>query len=194
MNLFNTSGFNGKFMKPNSSLPIAGSVASTAFNRVLIEAKIKTGGGVLLQGQGVTTSAEQTASVNAGSNLAPNVLTATKATTTANGIVVDSANSVVLQGDDFPQYLDNQIARVALFGSGAEVYLAVKADFITATGSIFYNVANNELEKAATAPANSVAFNGVILSQVVNGIKGVVDTQNNNKVTTQSCFVVKVKL
>lgn len=195
MNLFSTGNFNGKFMRPNSSLPIAGQVASTAFNRCLIEAKIATNNGTLIQGQGVVVTSGQTASVNAGSNLAPNVLTATKSTTSADGIVVESANSVVLQGNDFPQFLDNQVARVALFGSGAEVYLPINSTAITASGLLYWDTANQELNRAAAVPtSNAVAVNGVITSQVVNGIKGKVDTANGNKVTTESCYVVKVKL
>lgn len=196
MNLFATSGFNGKFMRPNSSLPIAGTVASTAFNRVLTEAKVSTGGNIITQGMSVVVSnkqGSQTASVNGGSNLAPNVLTATYSTDTANAFIVDNANAVVLNGDDFPQVLDNQVVRVALIGSGAEVYLPCDNTVIGASNPIYWDVTNQKLisAEAASKPAKSVVFTGVILSQVVDGIKSKI---SSGTVTTEPCSVVKVKL
>lgn len=196
MNLFATTGFNGKFMRPNSALPIAGTVASTAFNRCLTEAKVVTNGEKLFQGMSVDVSNKQgstTSAVNAGSGFAPSVLTASQSTTKANGFIVDNANAVVLQGDDFAQVMDNQIVRVALVGSGAEIYLPCDNTVIAAANPIWWDIDNQKLVSAAeaTKPTNNFLFTGVILSQVVEGIKGKVD---NGKVTTESCYVVKVKI
>lgn len=196
MNLFATSGFNGKFMRPNSSLPIAGTVASTAFNRVLVEAKVTTGGTPLFQGMSVVASNKQgtqTTAINGGTNLAPNVLSITASTDNANAFIVDNANAVVLNGDDFAQVLDNQVVRVALIGSGAEVYLPCDNSVIGASNPIYWDITNQKLVSAETAskPAKSVLFTGVILSQVVEGIKG---KNDSGTITTESCYVVKVKL
>lgn len=196
MNLFTTSGFNGKFMRPNSSLPIAGTVASTAFNRVLTEAKVTTGGTPLFQGMSVVVSNKQgaqTASVNGGSSLAPNVLSATASADSANAFIVDNANAVVLNGDDFPQVVDNQVVRVALIGSGAEIYLPCDATVIGASNPIYWDITNQKLVSAETdsKPAKSVLFTGVVLSQVVDGIKG---KNDSGKITTEATSVVKVKI
>lgn len=194
MNLFTTRGFNGKFMRPNSSLPIAGTVASTAFNRVLTEAKVSTNGNIVTQGMSVVVSNKQgtqTASVNGGTSLAPNVLTASYSADDANAFIVDNSNAVVLNGDTFPQVLDNQVVRVALIGSGAEIYLPCDNTVIGASDPIYWDIENQKLVSAIAKPAKGVLFTGVILSQVIDGIKGKI---SSGVVTTDNCSVVKVKL
>lgn len=193
MNLFATSGFNGKYMRPNSSLPIAGTVASTAFNRVLTEVKVAADSTTLFQGMSVEISnkLDASASINGGSNLAPNVLSAKASTSKANAFVVDNANAVVLNGDDFPQVVANQIIRVAMIGSGAEIYLPCDATVIGATNTIYWDCSKQSLVAAAAKPANGVEFTGTILSQVVDGIKG---KNDSGTITSESCSVVKVKL
>lgn len=193
MNLFETRTFNGKFMRPNSSLPIAGTVASTAFNRVLTEAKVASDSTVLFQGMSVEVSnkLDATASVNSSSGLAPNVISVKASTSKANAFVVDNANAVVLNGDDFPQVVANQIIRIAMIGSGAEVYLPCDATVIGATNPIYWDITKQCLVAAASAPAKSIEFTGIILSQVVDGIKG---KNDSGTITSESCSVVKVKL
>lgn len=193
MNLFQIGNYNGKFMRPNSFLPIAGTIANTAFNRVLVQAKISAQGQKMLQGMSIAVSNKlgTDATVRAGKGLSPNVLTATYSATAVDGFLVDSANCVVLQGDDFPQYLDNQIVRVALIGSGAELYLPCDNSVSGSTDLLYFDPATQLLKKAATVPTGGVALNAVIMSQVIEGIKGKVD---NDRVTTESCFVVKVKI
>ena len=193
MNLFETRTFNGKFMRPNSSLPIAGTVASTAFNRVLTEAKVASDSTVLFQGMSVEVSnkLDTAASVNSGSGLAPNVISVKASDSKANAFVVDNANAVVLNGDTFPQVVANQIIRVAMIGSGAEVYLPCDATVIGATNPIYWDITKQCLVAAAAAPAKSIEFTGTILSQVVDGIKG---KNDSGTITSESCSVVKVKL
>lgn len=189
MNLFETKGFNGKFMRPNSSLPIAGTVASTAFNRVLTEVKVDTKAKPLFQGMSVSVA--PASGGNAGSGLAPSILVASNdVTKTADAFVVDNANAVVLNGDDFPQVVDNQLVRVAMIGSGAEVYLPCEQTVATGTDPLLWDKAKQVLSRGTPA-ANQQAFTGIILSQVVDGIKG---KNDNGTITTESCYVVKVKI
>lgn len=191
MNLFETKGFNGKFMRPNSSLPIAGTVASTAFNRVLTEAKVSTGGQPLFQGMSVSVAPAEGG--NAGKNLAPNILVASNDTAkTADAFIVDNANAVVLNGNDFPQVVDNQLVRIAMIGSGAEIYLPCDQAVVTdTTNPLVWDRSTQKLTKAAAGGANQQVFTGIIMSQVVDGLKG---KNDSGSITTESSLVVKVKI
>lgn len=196
MNMFPSPQYNGKFLK-NSAKPIVGVCTSTAFKDCLIEAKAKADG--LVQGAPVlikNATITGTTAPNAARHLAPNVMIAEAATTAISGFVVESPNSVYLDGDSAGQFYANQIILVAPIGSGAEVWLPVKqanfsgVDIVNST--IHWIVADGTLGVGAADGTTKLEVKGAkILSQVVEGVQFYVE---NGVVKEKSVAVVKFRL
>lgn len=158
----------GQFQK-NTSRPIAGTCVYSAFTNPLQQAKMSDT--CTLQGWAVAlTNDTLSPNSNNGMGLAGNVLTATKATTSINGFVVDCASVMSCDTNDFPRLCKNQVGYVAVIGSGAKIYLPADASLqnVDVDTALKWDTTNNCLSKTT-----GVALSGVsIISQVVNGVAG----------------------
>lgn len=158
----------GQFQK-NTSRPIAGTCVYSAFTNPLQQAKMSDT--CTLQGWAVALTNETLSpNSNNGMGLAGNVLTATKATTTINGFIVDCTSTMSCDTNDFPRLCRNQVGYVALIGSGAKIYLPADASLqnVSVDTALKWDTANNCL-----STTTGVALSGVsIISQVVNGVAG----------------------
>lgn len=196
MDMFPSPQYNGKFLT-NSAKPIVGVCTNTAFKDCLIQAKAKADG--LVQGAPVlikNATITGATTPNAARHLLPNVMVAEAATTVISGFVVESPNSVYLDGDSAGQFYANQIILVAPIGKGAEVWLPVKqADFSgidIVNSTIHWIVANKVLGVGAADGTTKLEVKGAkILSQVVEGVQFYVD---NGVVKEKSVAAVKIRL
>lgn len=193
MNLFPNPTYNNYFMKGGSTAkPIAGTCTKTAYSRPLNQAKLTVDN--LMQGSPVelknTSLAKETNSNNDG--LSGNVFTANKAKTVVNGFIVNSPNDILLDGDTFPRFLKNQVARVALLGSGATVYLPADTSLndVTLDTELAWDTTKNVVTKKGTG----IDLPGVRLEgQLVNGCVPEYDA-TNNVAKSKDALVVRVVL
>lgn len=179
----------GQFQR-NTSRPIAGTCVATAFTNPLQQAK--TGEECLLQGTAVVlTNDSLSPSGNNGMGLAGNVLTATKATTTINGFIVDCASTMSCDTNDFPRLCRNQVGYVALIGSGAKIYLPADASLqgVGVDTALKWDATNNCVSTTGIDLPNVT-----LVSQVVNGIAGRAKAGATNVSESYETLVVKVRL
>ncbi|HDZ5057806.1 TPA: hypothetical protein RTG63_001669 [Campylobacter jejuni] len=191
MKLFQSMPFNNNFLGANSAKPIAGVCTKTAYSRPLAQAKVSMGMVAIGVPVKLTNKLTSATSINAGKELAPNVLNIEAATDSVDGFTVMSPNAVLEDGDSFPKYLENQIVHVAILGSGAEVYLPVSNDLIgkqVAKEELCWNSNDRKLEVGSTGLALGKV---TILSQVVDGIYSYIE---NGVVKTEETPVVKIRL
>lgn len=197
-NLFQNPTYNGKFLSPNSVKPIAGVCTNTAYKRPLTQVKVSDIMIAIGMPVEITNKFSQTTAVNAGLDLAPNVMNASASNNNLDGFLVMSPNAILEDGDEFPKYLKNQVVHCALIGSGAELYLPVDNTLIGKNVSkitLCWNKADMKLEEGVGD--NSTKFDlgeVLILSQVVEGIMSYIDTADNNKVKTKTAPVIKIKI
>ena len=179
----------GQFQR-NTSRPIAGTCVQSAFTNPLQQAKMDEV--CTLQGHAVALSNDTlSGNGNNGMGLAGNVLTATKATSTINGFVVDCSSTMSCDTNDFPRLCKNQIGYVALLGSGAKVYLAADASLqkVSVDTAVKWDTANNCLSTSGVDLPNVK-----IISQVVSGVAGRVKAGGDNVTESYETLVVKVRL
>lgn len=184
-----TTQLTGQFQK-NTSRPIAGTCVYSAFTNPLQQAKMSDT--CTLQGSAVALTNETlNPNGNNGMGLAGNVLTATKATTTINGFVVDCASVMSCDTNDFPRLCKNQVGYVAVLGSGAKVYLAADASLqnVGVNTALKWDPTNNCLSTTGIDLPNVT-----IISQVVNGVAGRVKTGSADVSESYETLVVKVRL
>lgn len=193
MNLFPNPTYNNGFLTGNTAKPIAGVCTRTAFTRPLKQAQVNE---TITQGTAVKLvnkiQTATTTSVNAGGlneGLAPNVLTATTATASAdvNGFIVDSPNFALVDGDAAPAARAGQIVYVAFIGSGAELYLPCDNSLVGVNPDQAVKIENGILKADTGAGISGIT----LMSQVVDGIRFKV---NNGTVEQESTPVIKVKL
>lgn len=199
MDLFGKTTFNGKYGS-NSAKPIAGVATNSAYKRTLSQAVIAAD---IAVGQPCAISVgSTTSSVNAGKGFAPNVLQAKAVTGTSSGsniagFIVSSPTDVLDDGDEFAIPRAGQVAFVAQFGSGTEMYLPCDATAFAnkalgVTNAVAWDVTNNKLVASGTASATLINISNIaILSQVVDGV---VATLSNGKVTVADASVIKVRI
>ncbi|HEC1823357.1 TPA: hypothetical protein R1765_001981 [Campylobacter coli] len=198
MNLFNNPTYNNSFLGSSSAKPIAGICTKTAYSRPLTQGKITENFIAVGYPVKITNkiSDNQNSSVNAGTGLAPNVLNVAKATDSVDGFTVMAPNVVLEDGDNFPKYLKNQIAQIAILGSGAEIYLPANNNLIglqVAKEQLCWNVADKKVEQGIGDGSSKLSLGVVtILSQVVDGIYSYVDDEGVCK--TEETPVIKIKL
>lgn len=185
-----SSTLTGQFQR-NTSRPIAGTCVQTAFTNPLNQAK--SAETCLLQGWAVAlTNDNLSTNANNGMGLAGNVLSATKATATVNGFVVDCPSTVSMDANDYPRLCKNQVGYVAMIGSGAKIYLAADASLQgkSVDTALKWDTANN-----CVSATTGVALDGVqMISQVVNGVAGRVSATIENVSESYETLVVKVRL
>lgn len=196
MNLFQAPKYNGYFKRGNTALPIVGVCTNSAYKRPLKEVQVTADmtAGTLVKVTNKTDQA-QTASVNAGTGLAPTIFTAEPSTVgqtqnRVDGVLIDSPNFVLADGDAAPAARPGQIVYAALVGSGAEVYLPADDTII---GCDSANAVHISKEGVVNAKAEGKAFPVTIMSQVVKGIRFELESQTG-KVKATNVNVVKVKL
>lgn len=189
MNLFGAPTYNGYFKRGNTALPICGVCTNSAYKRPLKEVQVNdtmTAGTPLkvTNKAGLTT---QTAGVNAGQTLAPNVFTAEKGTDRIDGFLIDSPTFVLEDDDEAPAARAGQIVYAALAGSGAELYLPCLDTLIGYDPTQALKLDTNGKLNLATG----TAIQATILSQVVKGIRFKLDA---GKVKAEEVLAVKVRL
>lgn len=194
MNLFGMPTYNGKYLRPNSSKPIAGISLNDAFKRTLKQAQVLDD--YLIPGTPVKLVNGANAG-NAGINLKPNVLYATKATSTTecSGFVVSSPTDVMEDGDAYAIPRKNQIVYVALKDSGCELYVACNGanlvDKTIGSSNLGWDDTNTRIDIATTSIFDIGM--GQIMSSVVDGLAIKYD-DTNKAVVTEDASVIKIKL
>ena len=195
---FNQVGtYNGKFLSPNSALPICGVVLFDMYKNNLQQVYNNVSTQPLTWGMPVTIKTQQTTNpANAGKAFNPNVLVATAISTennNLNGFVVKSVTDILLPQDEAPASRQSQISYVATFGSGIELYLPcdqtlmnVETSAIDKNNTFDYDFTNFNL-KAGTA------FSITLKSNVVDGVVTYYDSSTQSvKIKNTKC--VKVRL
>ena len=195
---FNQVGtYNGKFLSPNSALPICGVVLFDMYKNNLQQVYNNVSTQPLTWGMPVTIKTQQTTnSTNAGKAFNPNVLVATAISTennNLNGFVVKSVTDILLPQDEAPASRQSQISYVATFGSGIELYLPcdqtlmnVETSAIDKNNTFDYDFTNFNL-KAGTA------FSITLKSNVVDGIVTYYDsTTQSVKIKNTKCIKVRL--
>lgn len=173
MDLMTVNSYKG--FKANTCEPIVGVSQVNAFERPLIEAICEDE--VIAIGTPVKFT------------VAPNKVTfkAAGSGETADGIVVMGETDVLDNGDKFPAPRKGQSTLVAVFGSGAEIYLPVENSFTNSTVAA-YDATNKQVASGGDVTIGTIRA----LSGVVNGVKSVVGS--GNKIETAACSVVKFKI
>lgn len=174
MNLFTNPTYNGKFIGPNSAKPIAGICLHNAYKRPLQQVKVADATALIGYPVEVTNKFSQSGAVNAGTGLAANVMNAKASATRLDGFLVMSPNTVLMDGDDFPKYLQNQIVNCAMIGSGAEIFLpadhALNGTNVSEV-ELSWDKANKKLVAGAGDGSTKFSLGKVnVLSQLVEGI------------------------
>ena len=195
---FNQVGtYNGKFLSPNSALPICGVVLFDMYKNNLQQVYNNVSTQPLTWGMPVTIKTQQTTnSTNAGKAFNPNVLLATALSTennNLNGFVVKSVTDILLPQDEAPASRQSQISYVATFGSGIELYLPcdqtlmnVETSAIDKNNTFDYDFTNFNL-KAGTA------FSITLKSNVVDGIVTYYDSSTQSvKIKNTKCIKVRL--
>lgn len=187
MNLFANPTYNGFFLKGGSTAhPIAGTALETAYSKPLNQAKLHKDN--LMQGMPVDLKNTSLASTGNSNNdgLSGNVLTAEDATT-IHGFIVNSPNDVLIDGDEFPRFLKNQVVRVATIGSGATIYLPANANVegISLNAELKWN--NGELDANTGTPLPGVRIDGQV-------VEGVIPYLDGDTAKVKNGLVVKVIL
>ena len=195
---FNQVGtYNGKFLSPNSALPICGVVLFDMYKNNLQQVYNNVTTQPLTWGMPVTIKTQQTTNPNnAGKAFNPNVLVLASISTAdnnLNGFVVKSVTDILMSQDEAPASRHSQISYVATFGSGVELYLPcdttlmnVETSAINKNNTFDYNFISYEL-KAGTA------FSITLKSNVVDGVVTYYDTISQSvKIKNTKC--VKVRL
>ena len=195
---FNQVGtYNGKFLSPNSALPICGVVLFDMYKNNLQQVYNNVSTQPLTWGMPVTIKTQQTTnSTNAGKAFNPNVLLADAISTennNLNGFVVKSVTDILMPQDEAPASRQSQISYVATFGSGIELYLPcdttlmnVETSAIDKNNTFDYNFTDYTL-KAGTA------FSITLKSNVVDGIVTYYDTSTQSvKIKNTKCIKVRL--
>ena len=195
---FNQVGtYNGKFLSPNSALPICGVVLFDMYKNNLQQVYNNVSTQPLTWGLPVTIKTQQTTnSTNAGKAFNPNVLVATAISTennNLNGFVVKSVTDILLPQDEAPASRQSQISYVATFGSGIELYLPcdqtlmnVETSAIDKNNTFDYDFTNFNL-KAGTA------FSITLKSNVVDGLVTYYDSSTQSvKIKNTKCIKVRL--
>ena len=195
---FNQVGtYNGKFLSPNSALPICGVVLFDMYKNNLQQVYNNVSTQPLTWGMPVTIKTQQTTnSTNAGKAFNPNVLVATAISTennNLNGFVVKSVTDILLPQDEAPASRQSQISYVATFGSGIELYLPcdqtlmnVETSAIDKNNTFDYDFTNFNL-KAGTA------FSITLKSNVVDGLVTYYDSSTQSvKIKNTKCIKVRL--
>ena len=198
-NLFQNPTYNGKFLSPNSAKPIAGVCTNTAYKRPLTQVKVSDTMIAIGSPVEITNKFSQSTAVNAGMDLAPNVMNASASKSNLDGFLVMSPNAILEDGDEFPKYLKNQVVHCALIGSGAELYLPADNSLVgknVSKISLYWHKTDMTLKEGVGDSGSTGWGLGevLILSQVVEGIMSYIDTGDNNKVKTKNIPVIKIKI
>lgn len=186
-----TNNFNNKgFTSPNTSKPIAGTCAVSAYNNRLKQAIATEDNLIPGEPALVKTSATQG---NAGVLGNPNLLNASNGKSEISGFFVQSPSDYVADGSEAGTIQKNQTPYIALLGSGVELYLAIKsADAINknvASLNLKWDDTNKELVAEADA---TLAIQGLkIVSNVVDGLR---IKKDGDKYIYEVCALVKVLL
>lgn len=198
---FNQVGtYNGKFLSPNSALPICGVVLFDMYKNNLQQVYNNVSTQPLTWGLPVTIKTQQTTNpanaANAGKAFNPNVLVLeaiANSNNSLNGFVVKSVTDILMPQDEAPASRQSQISYVATFGSGIELYLPCEQTLM--------NVETSAIDKNNTFDYNfmdytlksGTAFSITLKSNVVDGIVTYYDSSTQSvKIKNTKC--VKVRL
>lgn len=195
---FNQVGtYNGKFLSPNSALPICGVVLFDMYKNNLQQVYNNVNTQPLTWGLPVTIKTQQTTNpANAGKAFNPNVLVLeaiANSNNSLNGFVVKSVTDILMPQDEAPASRQSQISYVATFGSGIELYLPcdqtlmnVETSAIDKNNIFDYNFTDYTLK-------SGTAFSITLKSNVVDGIVTYYDSSTQSvKIKNTKC--VKVRL
>lgn len=190
---------NGQFLGSSSASPIAGEFLNDIFAQAVIQAKVSIDDVAPGMPCSLSELQEISKAADADYGLNPNVVIIGTAgdDVKPSGFVLTSPTDVLLPGDSAPRPLKNQIANVALIGSGITMYLPVSSNSSTILpGGI---VAWDDTGGSGTEKEYGVIASSSITSQTfravgnpVNGRKFVINTDGSCSLA--DCKVIKVKL